>query len=370
MSPWTQPVLSSNGVIGGESFAVSASSELDSGRMAYHAFDGVMTNNNAVGCWHSGQGFPSWLQFYNPLPLKVEKLTITNRTSDGSYLNNYSLAYSDDGETFTEFASGVSPTQADGTSFTVNVNAGWHKYWRINCRSASGNNSGYTAIGEVTVQANEVTEGTADDHNYVDVEMVPFFVCKKNERKYRWREWKQPVLTSNYSYGLVSASSVSLAEADILPPGSFHPYRALDGVTEGGEKAGSWWETASGINTGWWRWDLPVKLKIKAIKFYARGYDATAISGRFYTDDSKTLSIGDAISTAENKPWAEYDIANIPSEGIETNCLYFDVTGGCSGGWVGIGELKITAEELVEVSFGDFDVTETKYEEYAMAFRK
>ena len=173
---WTQPTLTANGTMGGSSFAVSASSEHDAPRKAYCAFDGIITNNGTSGCWHSAQGHPSWIQFYNPKPLKVSKLTVYNRSADQAFINSYGVSYSDNGDTFTEFKTGTSPSQANGTSWDIVIDAGAHKYWRLTSKSSSGSNSGYTAVGEIKITAQEVTEGNEKDYvSYEDVNVYKSF---------------------------------------------------------------------------------------------------------------------------------------------------------------------------------------------------
>ena len=111
------PELTSNGTMGGNSFAVSASSYLNAASQAFYAFDSAGSSTY----WHSSSGFPSWIQFYSPEPLNVQQLTITNRQVDGSMINSYGISYSDDGEVFTEFLTGTSPNQTLGGSFDVDM---------------------------------------------------------------------------------------------------------------------------------------------------------------------------------------------------------------------------------------------------------
>lgn len=78
---WTQPVLSANGTMGGDSFAVSQSSYNNTGNEAYQVF------NNDNKSWQSKayDTNPQWLTFYNPKPLKLEKIKIYNITSETVY---------------------------------------------------------------------------------------------------------------------------------------------------------------------------------------------------------------------------------------------------------------------------------------------
>lgn len=156
----------------------------------------------------------------------------------------------------------------------------------------------------------------------------------------QWENWTQPVLTSNTSYGTVSASNRSST--------TFDYYKALDGKITGGEGAGTWWECGEYVSTGWWKWKLPVTLKITAIKFYARGYNNANITARFYTSAEKTVAIGNQFSS-NGTPWQSQDITGIPSGGVKTNCVYLEITGGSS--YVGVGEIQITAQELVKEAY-------------------
>ena len=176
-SAWTQPILTSDGTIGVGSFAVSASSVLNSwegatnnSRIAFNAFDGVITNNDESGCWHSAAGFPQWIQFWCPNPLKVSQITIYNRSADGAHIKEYGIAYSDDGINFTEFHRAVSPNQNDGGSFSINISQSGYPFWRINIYSSAGENSNYCAIGEIkitAVQRINTIESTKDDYDRV-----------------------------------------------------------------------------------------------------------------------------------------------------------------------------------------------------------
>lgn len=57
---WIQPILSSDGTMGGDLFAVNSSSILRAGREAYKAFDG--DTSTIDDNWHSSQGHPSWIE--------------------------------------------------------------------------------------------------------------------------------------------------------------------------------------------------------------------------------------------------------------------------------------------------------------------
>lgn len=149
----------------------------------------------------------------------------------------------------------------------------------------------------------------------------------------KYTKWEQPILKSDTDYGIVTASAYS-AEG-------YNPYRVLDGITSGGS---GWWETPN-HTTGWWKWDIPQTIKIKGIKVYARGYNNASITARFYTSSDMTTPIGNSFSTS-GAVWASTDISGIPSEGILTNCIYCNITGGSP--YCGIGEIVLDAYELTD----------------------
>lgn len=304
MTQFEIPILTSNGTMGGDSFAVSASSYLNDASQAFYAFD----SSGSSTYWHSASGFPSWIQFYNPEPLSVEKLTITNRNVDGSMINTYGISYSDDGALFTEFITGVSPNQTLGGSFDVDVRGnGRHKYWRITSYSASGGNNSYTAIGDIKI-----------------------FVKGSGKKSY-WCGWKQPKMNSNNDYGTVTASSFAP---------NCDPYLAVDDITSTDSNG---WATNS-IASGWWMWKLPQKLRIHKIIFVNRNSsnedpDIVSQQCQFYSDQGST-KMGPAFSTSKSR---EYVIVDCGGE--QTDTIYFYKIGGLNSG---IGELILDADEYVE----------------------
>ena len=166
---FSQPILSADGTMGGSSFAVSANNIL-SNSTSYSAWKAF--NNVATDYWHSQSGFPAWIQFYNPKPLKISKIAVTNRHIDGSIIKTYGVSYSDDGTNFTEFMTGTfeNPNLSTTETITIASSVGAHKYWRISSYSCVGSNSGYTAIAEIDITAQVQTgsvESTADDYDYI-----------------------------------------------------------------------------------------------------------------------------------------------------------------------------------------------------------
>lgn len=151
ISNWTQPALTSNGTMDGNAFAVNQSSILNEDSYGFKAFD----KQGAGTYWHSAKGFPQSIAWYNPKPLKITNVKITNRSIDGSFPNAYQLQYSDDKNTWTTTNTG-NGTSGFSASWNIAVShTGFHKYWRLVVSSATGANSDYVAIGEIDITAQE-----------------------------------------------------------------------------------------------------------------------------------------------------------------------------------------------------------------------
>ena len=352
---WTQPVLTSNTSYG----VVSASSRSTTSASDYFkALDGKTTGGEGAGTWwNAAYGVRSgWWRWDLPVTLKITAIKFYARGQNNAAITARFYTSADKSTPIgNQFSSNGTPWQSQDIA---GIPAEGVKtrcvYLDIISGGGTGTgqgDNGYVGVGEIQITAQEVVkeaysyeaEGTAEDHDRYEI--IP---CT-GTRYYKtvtvpaeYKAWTQPVLTSNTGYGKVSASSQSSPA-----------YRALDGKTSGGEGAGTWWEMGRQITDGWWKWELPVTLKITAIKFYARGYNNANITARFYTSHEKTTPIGNQFSCS-GTPWQQVNVAGIPSEGIETNCVYLDViNAGSAGsgegdGYGGAGEIQITAQQLVE----------------------
>ena len=161
-----------------------------------------------------------------------------------------------------------------------------------------------------------------------------------------YKDWTQPVLTSNNSYGVITGNSY-YSESDR------NFFRISDGkIPTANDGADNWGTSNSSV--GWWLWKLPVKLKITGIKIYNRSHtsavDYQLTGARFYTDDTKTTPIGEEFSITTSQ--GIYELTTIPEEGIVTDKIYFYKTGNT---YSGIGELEITAQELVMTGGDSYD---------------
>lgn len=132
-------------------YEVTTSSNADTTRVGYKAFDGVHAANNV---WHSTGGVPQWLQMKFPEKRTVRKFTILNPPSDqyGSCgIESFKLQGSNDGSSFTDLGAYTNVSMADLLNeFTVQ-NPGAYQYYRIHVIS-----SGYSYSGTYYCQISEV----------------------------------------------------------------------------------------------------------------------------------------------------------------------------------------------------------------------
>ena len=168
VSDFVQPELTANGTIGGAAFAVAADSEVDANRPAWKAFDGSeVLSNTSTDQWHSGNGQPHWIKFYNPDLLRVSKITIFNG-ADNVLPLAWEFQCSDDNSTWTTLTSGTNTnlTQGSNWDFTVS-DSGWHKYYRFYTTTGYGADSGYLGLTEVEITGEVKKTVVHDSYNYV-----------------------------------------------------------------------------------------------------------------------------------------------------------------------------------------------------------
>ena len=149
LSPWTQPVLSSNGTMGGSSFACDMSS-INSSRYAWHAFDGS-TAQVADNQAQTSNSMPAWISFYNPEPIIVTQMTVYNGDTPPV---DWEFQCSDDNSTWTTLTSGTNTVTTNWENWSFDVpNSGAHKYYRFYVTSSTYQY--YLGINEFKITAHE-----------------------------------------------------------------------------------------------------------------------------------------------------------------------------------------------------------------------
>lgn len=148
---WNRPNLSSDGTVGGSSFACYADSEYSS-YYAYKAFDGNITN---AGSWIStNTTYPHYLVFYSPTPIKISNLQIYNRPS-GSYVpKDYTLYGSNTGSSWTFLTSGTNTVSGGGSSWYIYPSSSsYYKYYKFEATSHISGSGYYILVCEMLINA-------------------------------------------------------------------------------------------------------------------------------------------------------------------------------------------------------------------------
>jgi len=160
---------------------------------------------------------------------------------------------------------------------------------------------------------------------------------------YKWTTWAQPVLSSNTSFGTVTASTTDSSNS---------AWKALDAIKSGTYSNGHFWATADGNTTGWWKWVLPYPIKISQIVFYNRatGNNHYTKNAQFFADEAMTIPLGAAfVGVASN-----FGVSTIVVNNVVTDTIYFKVTSSYNE-TTGIGELEITATYAAISTASDYD---------------
>lgn len=166
--PFVQPVLTSNGVAGGDNFAAFASGEWNTNTPAWKAFDGV--KDDLFNAWIARTYSPAWLGCYNPMPLNLYGVYFTNTYECPTA---GIIQVSNDGVTWTDAQSYTNSNTTLGATWYVQLAAPVTnvKYVRNYITEPVG---GIPRIAEMELDATErtVTEGTSSDYDfYKDVDV-------------------------------------------------------------------------------------------------------------------------------------------------------------------------------------------------------
>jgi hypothetical protein len=162
-SIWEQPVLTSNGVLGGNTFAVSADGEA-SNAPAYNMFD----NKNST-YWYGTTNGKGYVILYNPTPLNIVNLTITNSQWMEDSIATGEILVSNNGTDWAKILTFTGNTTSNATwVIDLNSNGGFYKYYKINILSL-----GSTAYPPAIVNL-EITTGNLvrnpNGHVFYDID--------------------------------------------------------------------------------------------------------------------------------------------------------------------------------------------------------
>lgn len=156
---FVQPVLTENGTMGGDTFACDQSdfyTESSSDEQkAWYVFDGKFNgqewqvNTVSLDTWY-------WLSWYNPTPIKISKVGVTNAAGQYSILA-WKLQGSSDNSTWTDLTTGINENVSSVTTWYMEIpeeKQSFYKYYRIYCQPRSPT---ALMIRELTLTAVEPT---------------------------------------------------------------------------------------------------------------------------------------------------------------------------------------------------------------------
>lgn len=151
--------------------------------------------------------------------------------------------------------------------------------------------------------------------------------------------WTQPKATGEVT--AIDGGDMVITASSIHK--DYYPYRAMDGMIIGTANNNGWGvDSTSAVQ--WWQVKFPYKIRITGLTGYQK-YDSTPSNvntiGRFYTSSDKTTPIGNEYNNTTSTNNNPVSVTGIPTEGIITDTIYFEKTGGANYG--GFGELQIEA---------------------------
>ena len=161
-----QPILTQNGTIGADSFAVAASTEATN-RYAYKSFDGQSNTKWGVNNISSKTG---WLTFYNPNPLKVKSITYNASsdfpTEDGGDIK---ILGSNDNSSWESLYDG-NFTGAANAIIEFEINSS--KYYKYHKIEITNGKSTWLGLGNITINALEeitIIKTHSNGHKFYDI---------------------------------------------------------------------------------------------------------------------------------------------------------------------------------------------------------
>lgn len=167
---WTQPVLTSNGTLGGNSFAVADDGHYDSDISgdAWLLFNPT-TGKSSQSLWSwAGTKTPGGITIYNPIPLKITNIQVTNHSwANASVGAGYGITggiiqASNDNSTWVNLKTFTNSVVALSETWNIDLsdNTNAYKYYRLWITSHSSSAyAGRNYIGLLTITATQQTQG-------------------------------------------------------------------------------------------------------------------------------------------------------------------------------------------------------------------
>lgn len=196
-SSWTQPVLTSNGSLGGNSFAVAddGHADLDISGDAWLLFNPTTGKLSSQPlCSWAGTKTPGGVTIYNPIPLKITNIQVTNHSWSNAALGaGYGITggiiqASNDNSTWVNLKTFTNSVVALSETWNIDLsdNTNAYKYYRIWITSHSSSAySGRNYIGSLTLTATQVVGTSLLNKVWLDTSVKPYI-----SKKYNGTSWE------------------------------------------------------------------------------------------------------------------------------------------------------------------------------------
>jgi hypothetical protein len=152
LTDWTQPVLTSNGTMGGSNFAVSSNIAQYTGNDVWRAFNGMTSGGNY---FHSQSGTKTgYIDIFNPVPIKITNFKIYNQNGSANRASSSGIIYgSNDGTSWTQLKTYTNSVQTAGGTWNIDLSANenYYRYYRM--ESTAGGSDSYWTINEIQITA-------------------------------------------------------------------------------------------------------------------------------------------------------------------------------------------------------------------------
>ena len=342
---WHQPILTSNGTMGGDSFAVSSNVVQygSSDCVVYMAFDDK-TNTQ----FHSTSGvLTGYIDWYNPKPLKITNIQITNQNSYDSRASTAGNIYGSNNGTDWTLLTSYTYNTSLGQKWNIDLSSNTQAFLYYRLESTAGGSGGYWTIQEI-----DITAKVYDEYYTYKA----YNIMRRNREYFKYSTWNQPILTSNTSYGAITASSDHSTDTS-EPWQIFHM-----GATVGNRFL------FTGTSSEWIKWQLPEPIKISSCTVYNSA--ETSYLNRF--PKSITLQVSDDGSSWKTIGSASGYTQPGNSESHSFTCnsdraysyirWQFAQTFGASP--MAVGVIKINAKKVSAGTSSDYDFYKDSYKTY------
>ena len=169
---FTQPILGSNGTLGGSAFAVHANNVYSAEYDSFNVF-----TLDASKVYSSGANPSSgtvYFTIYNPIALKISKIAFTNVPSGltSSSPKEIEIQGSNNNSSWTTLKNYTNTDNTNGSSWSVDISGGYYKYYRIAIKSANTTQA-YVNIGKIAITATtEYSTATEVAKGYIGIDGV------------------------------------------------------------------------------------------------------------------------------------------------------------------------------------------------------